>query len=79
MTDRLSLAARIKASAKLTGNFILRSGAASNTYFDKYRFESDPALSWISLPKWRNWCYQEQKCWLALRWEAFPWSLCLAR
>lgn len=39
-----SLASRIKASAKLTGNFVLRSGAISNTYFDKYRFESDPVL-----------------------------------
>jgi orotate phosphoribosyltransferase len=39
-----SLAARIKASAKLTGNFVLRSGAVSNTYFDKYRFEADPTL-----------------------------------
>ena len=44
MTDRLSLAARIKASAKLNGNFILRSGVVSNTYFDKYRFEADPTL-----------------------------------
>jgi orotate phosphoribosyltransferase len=39
-----SLAFRIKASAKLTGNFILRSGVASTTYFDKYRFEADPVL-----------------------------------
>jgi orotate phosphoribosyltransferase len=40
----LSLASRIRASAKLTGDFVLRSGAISNTYFDKYRFESDPVL-----------------------------------
>jgi orotate phosphoribosyltransferase len=39
-----SLASRIKASAKLTGNFVLRSGARSGTYFDKYRFEADPTL-----------------------------------
>lgn len=38
------LAARIKASAKLTGNFVLRSGASSSTYFDKYLFEADPVL-----------------------------------
>jgi orotate phosphoribosyltransferase len=44
MAGRLSLASRIKASAKLTGNFVLRSGAVSNTYFDKYRFEADPTL-----------------------------------
>ena len=28
----------------LAGTFTLRSGAVSNEYFDKYRFESDPAL-----------------------------------
>jgi orotate phosphoribosyltransferase len=39
-----SLASRIKACAKLNGNFTLRSGAISNTYFDKYQFESDPVL-----------------------------------
>jgi orotate phosphoribosyltransferase len=39
-----SLAVRIKASAQLTGNFVLRSGAVSTTYFDKYRFEADPTL-----------------------------------
>jgi orotate phosphoribosyltransferase len=38
------LAARIKASARLKGSFVLRSGAVSDTYFDKYRFEAEPAL-----------------------------------
>jgi orotate phosphoribosyltransferase len=38
------LARRIHAAAHLTGEFRLRSGATSNEYFDKYRFESDPAL-----------------------------------
>jgi orotate phosphoribosyltransferase len=38
------LARRIDAVAHLTGRFTLRSGAVSDTYFDKYRFESDPAL-----------------------------------
>jgi orotate phosphoribosyltransferase len=38
------LAARIHAAAHLTGSFKLRSGAVSNEYFDKYAFESDPAL-----------------------------------
>jgi orotate phosphoribosyltransferase len=28
----------------LTGEFVLRSGAVSNEYFDKYLFESDPQL-----------------------------------
>lgn len=39
-----SLPARIRRSAKLTGRFVLRSGKVSDTYFDKYRFESDPVL-----------------------------------
>jgi orotate phosphoribosyltransferase len=43
-TDRAGLAARIHAAAHLTGTFTLRSGVVSNEYFDKYMFESDPAL-----------------------------------
>jgi orotate phosphoribosyltransferase len=39
-----SIAARIKSCAQLEGSFTLRSGKVSNTYFDKYRFESDPTL-----------------------------------
>lgn len=39
-----SLARRIYDISHLTGEFTLRSGAVSNEYFDKYRFESDPAL-----------------------------------
>jgi orotate phosphoribosyltransferase len=31
-------------AAHLTGRFTLRSGAVSDQYFDKYRFEADPAL-----------------------------------
>jgi orotate phosphoribosyltransferase len=38
------LAARLVKAALLHGTFTLRSGAVSNVYFDKYRFESDPAL-----------------------------------
>jgi orotate phosphoribosyltransferase len=38
------LAARIHASAHLTGTFTLRSGAVSSEYFDKYRFEAEPDL-----------------------------------
>jgi len=34
----------IKKTSKLSGDFLLRSGKRSDTYFDKYRFESDPAL-----------------------------------
>jgi orotate phosphoribosyltransferase len=39
-----SLASKIKACSQLSGTFILRSGKTSDTYFDKYRFESDPHL-----------------------------------
>lgn len=39
-----SLAQRIEASARLRGEFQLRSGALSDTYFDKYQFEADPVL-----------------------------------
>jgi orotate phosphoribosyltransferase len=44
MTSRADLAARINEVARLSGTFTLRSGATSETYFDKYLFESDPAL-----------------------------------
>ncbi|MGI8695850.1 MAG: orotate phosphoribosyltransferase [Mycobacteriales bacterium] len=39
-----SLAADIDARCRLTGSFRLRSGRTSTEYFDKYLFESDPAL-----------------------------------
>ncbi|HEY9236212.1 MULTISPECIES: orotate phosphoribosyltransferase [Phenylobacterium] len=41
---RRQLAADIDAAARLTGDFVLRSGARANEYFDKYRFEADPRL-----------------------------------
>ena len=41
---RTDLARRIYERTHLTGEFVLRSGAVSTEYFDKYRFESDPAL-----------------------------------
>ena len=34
----------VREAAELTGEFTLRSGLVSNTYFDKYRFESRPDL-----------------------------------
>jgi len=40
----MNLALEIKRSSKLTGTFVLRSGKTSSTYFDKYKFESDPRL-----------------------------------
>lgn len=39
-----SLASRIRQCSRLTGEFKLRSGKISDTYFDKYQFESQPAL-----------------------------------
>jgi orotate phosphoribosyltransferase len=42
--DRAILAKAIHDKSKLSGNFVLRSGKTSNTYFDKYLFESDPVL-----------------------------------
>lgn len=44
MTQGQNLALKIKQCAKLSGQFKLRSGKVSNTYFDKYLFESDPIL-----------------------------------
>lgn len=38
------LAARIREVSQISGQFTLRSGAISDTYFDKYQFEADPIL-----------------------------------
>ncbi|WP_275003888.1 orotate phosphoribosyltransferase [Promicromonospora iranensis] len=42
-SDR-TLARDIDAACRLTGTFTLRSGQAASEYFDKYLFETDPAL-----------------------------------
>jgi orotate phosphoribosyltransferase len=42
--EKATLAAKIAAVSRLRGEFQLRSGIIANEYFDKYRFESDPAL-----------------------------------
>lgn len=42
--DRHALATAVYAHAHLTGEFLLRSGAVSHEYFDKYRFEAEPEL-----------------------------------
>lgn len=42
--DRHRLATAIYDRAHLTGTFLLRSGATSSEYFDKYLFESEPEL-----------------------------------
>ena len=38
------LARRVREVSYLTGEFKLRSGKVSSFYWDKYRFESDPAV-----------------------------------
>lgn len=43
-SSTIDLARRIWNAAYLTGTFTLRAGGTTNEYFDKYRFESDPAL-----------------------------------
>ena len=42
--NRTELAHAIYDVSHLNGTFTLRSGVVSSEYFDKYRFESDPAL-----------------------------------
>jgi orotate phosphoribosyltransferase len=44
MADDPTLARDVDACCRLTGEFTLRSGQVSHEYFDKYLFESDPAL-----------------------------------
>lgn len=44
MSADVTLAADIDACCRLSGTFTLRSGQVSSEYFDKYLFESDPAL-----------------------------------
>jgi orotate phosphoribosyltransferase len=39
-----NLGQRIHATSLIHGSFVLRSGAATDHYFDKYRFEADPVL-----------------------------------
>lgn len=44
MSELDHIARAIDRVARIRGTFTLRSGATSDTYFDKYRFEADPAL-----------------------------------
>ncbi|RYU10765.1 orotate phosphoribosyltransferase [Nocardioides iriomotensis] len=44
MSDLSALARDIDTCCRLHGEFTLRSGQVSHEYFDKYLFESDPAL-----------------------------------
>ena len=42
--EKQELAAKLSAVSRLRGKFRLRSGALADEYFDKYRFESEPAI-----------------------------------
>ncbi|MEM7064847.1 MAG: phosphoribosyltransferase family protein [Cyanobacteria bacterium P01_B01_bin.77] len=44
MNQKQKLAKRVKDCCQLSGQFKLRSGKISDTYFDKYLFASDPIL-----------------------------------
>ncbi len=44
IAEREALARDLVAASYLKGEFILRSGKRSNRYFDKFLFETDPAL-----------------------------------
>ena len=44
LDTRRDLGARLFDRCYLSGEFVLRSGATSDHYFDKYRFEADPVL-----------------------------------
>lgn len=44
MSDLSVLAKDIDAACRIHGDFTLRSGLRATEYFDKYRFEGDPAL-----------------------------------
>src|SRR5207247_8114091 len=44
VAEREALARDLVAASYLKGDFVLRSGKRSNRYFDKFLFETDPAL-----------------------------------
>lgn len=44
MSERAALARDVDAASRVSGEFTLRSGQVVSEYFDKYQFESDPAL-----------------------------------
>ncbi len=44
VAERKELGRELVAAAYLKGDFVLRSGKRSNRYFDKFLFETDPAL-----------------------------------
>ena len=44
IAERQDLARQLVKASYLKGDFVLRSGKRSNRYFDKFLFETDPAL-----------------------------------
>src|SRR5260370_4835748 len=44
LKERVTLGRELVKASYLKGDFILRSGKRSNRYFDKFLFETDPAL-----------------------------------
>ena len=44
IAERTALGRELVAASYLKGDFVLRSGKRSNRYFDKFLFETDPAL-----------------------------------
>src|ERR1700694_1544738 len=44
LTERKDLGRELVKASYLKGDFVLRSGKRSNRYFDKFLFETDPAL-----------------------------------
>jgi orotate phosphoribosyltransferase len=44
LNERKELGRALVKASYLKGDFVLRSGRRSNRYFDKFRFETDPAL-----------------------------------
>lgn len=44
MSERAALARDVDSASRVSGEFTLRSGQVVSEYFDKYQFESDPAL-----------------------------------
>ena len=72
MTDADSTQPRrdIDACCRLSGEFTLRSGQVSHEYFDKYLFESDPALLARVVERCSTCCPTAPSCSAGSRWAA---------
>lgn len=63
--DFADVAQRVSERCRLSGEFVLRSGQTSTTYFDKYLFEGDPAILRDVAQLMARWCRATSKCSLA--------------